>query len=76
MGKKAEFHVQCKLQKGDQFQTSWIPVKYVDCETIRLKEGDTWEDGWKIIETGTMIPSDRITEMQKRHKNHRKATDV
>lgn len=44
------FYRQCKLQKGDMHQTSWLPEAFaVEGKTLRLREGDAWVEGWVVI---------------------------
>lgn len=45
-------YTQCALQKGDVWQTVFIPSKFAKLgETIKLKNGEVWEDGWKVRAT-------------------------
>lgn len=74
---KEEYYIQCKLQKDNQFQYSWLPEKVVkNTETVDLKEEEDWNRGWKIVEKGAMKPKSVIEEIQRNQKGHRKATDI
>ena len=51
---------QCNLEKpipgpggGTRHQVSWIPEEFAKKgKFLRLKEGDVWEDGWKVTGVG------------------------
>lgn len=46
-------YVQCKLQKGNTHQTSWIPKEHASLNTVlKLRENGVWEDGWVVVFAG------------------------
>ncbi len=67
---------QCRLQRITDFamDVAWIPSKYaVIGNYIRLDEdGDTY----KILETWTTLPSDKVLERSQDYKRTRKASDI
>jgi hypothetical protein len=49
-----ERYRQCKLRKGNSFQTSWLPDCFAKLgKVLRLRDQDKkWDDGWVVIEVG------------------------
>ena len=43
---------QCKLRKGNVYQTAWIPVKFAVKGKILRLIGD---DGWLVLEVGAYL---------------------
>ena len=65
---------QCKLQKGDTYQVSYIPDCYAEIgRLIKLKEGDIWESGWEVIEVSNN-KTDCPPDYRKDIRGHRKTT--
>ncbi len=57
------YHRQCKLQKENTFQTSWIPEKFAKVGNyVNLKESK----GWKVIEVHTKMRTRRVMEIANR----------
>jgi hypothetical protein len=58
--------------------TSWIPKRYaVVGRFIKLKSEDgSWEDGWKVHQTHTELPTKMVLEREQDYRQTRKASDV
>ena len=66
-------HVQCKLQKGNTFQTAWIPRKFAILDKyVKLKD----DNGWRVIEVYRPLPSSKIPLIRDIFRHHRKVTDI
>ena len=67
------FHVQCKLKKGNTTQYSWIPEKFANKgKFVKLKD----DDGWKVIEVYSRENSKFVNERQMDYKHQRKVSDI
>jgi len=54
-------YAQCDLGKGNQRQTAWIPLAYAKVgAVIKIKVGDSWEDGWMIRAVHGKDGSDKL----------------
>jgi hypothetical protein len=75
MSKKTAYR-QCKLQKGNSHQMSWIPEKFaVLNKTLKLKgEGEDWDDGWVVKEVHSRREDDEMLDPHAAIKGHRKNT--
>ena len=70
-------HTQTKLQKNESFQTAWIPTQYAEVGNhVKLRVKGEWNNGWKIIETGTVMESAEVNDRTQDYKNMKKATDI
>jgi hypothetical protein len=72
---KTTYYRQCRLQRGNCHQVSWIPEPYcVKDKVLKLKNSDgVWENGWVVKGAGT----NRITDVPHAEgliRAHRKAT--
>lgn len=72
---------QCTLYRhigGVSIETvSWIPEEFaVKNNIIKLKDGEKWEDGWKIVFVGARKESVEVHERSRDHLKQRKASDV
>lgn len=57
---------QCKLKRGTETQTSWIPSKFAQKDRVlRLKD----EEGWVVEEVGGTLSKDMIKAQEKRSRN-------
>jgi len=58
--------------------TSWIPKRYaVVGRYIKLKSEDgTWDDGWKVHQAHTELPTKVVLEREQDYRQARKASDV
>ena len=74
----APMSIQCHLRRGKEKMTSWIPKRYaVVGRYIKLKSEDgTWEDGWKVHQTYTELPTKVVLEREQDYRETRKASDV
>lgn len=67
-------YIQCKLQKENRYQVSWIPEKFAVLNKIlKLKENEIWEDGWKVIEIGG-LKLEKVPHVPTLIRHHRKKT--
>ena len=74
---------QCILWKpdpsvnGGSFQTSWIPEKFAKKgKVLELKEGDKWEDGWKVYSVGARAKNDIVHRASMAHTRQRGKSDI
>jgi len=50
-------YTQCKLRRGNVFQTAWIPSLFAKENLyIKIKE----EDGWQVVSCGGTLPADYV----------------
>ena len=75
------FYRQCSLEKktpeGTLNQVSWIPEEFAKKgKFIKLKEGEEWQDGWKVINVGGRKEEKEVRERSRDHKNQREASDI
>jgi len=75
MSKKTAYR-QCRLQKGNSHQMSWIPEKFsVLNKTLKLKNGDdAWDNGWVVKSVHGRREDDEMYDSHDAIKGHRKAT--
>lgn len=74
---KKTYYKQCDLQKGNMFQTSWIPEKFATLNRVlKLRDGDgKWDDGWVVIRAGqNRVEDSSMPDLHKEIRGHRKAT--
>ena len=71
-------HVQCKLRRGTSITTSWLPQRYaVPGKHLRLRdEQGAWEDGWEVVETGSIALTDEVMLRSQDYKKQREASDI
>ena len=80
--KKQPFYRQCNLTKktedSELRQVSWIPEKFaVKDKFVKLKEGNEWEDGYKVCSVGDHRASEQeVNAMKWYHTKHRKHSDI
>lgn len=70
---------QCRMRKNNSIVVSWIPSKFAKVgNTVGLKHGEQWDEGWKVLSVGSMISEKRLQEQEKRLRNgsHRKGSDI
>jgi len=75
--------VQCELEKktetGSVTKTvTWIPECYAKVgRYIKLKDNEgLWEDGWRVVCTGSKMIASTLTERSQDFKRTRKASDI
>ncbi len=74
---KKTYYRQCRLQKGNTHQMSWIPEEFaVKGKIIKLRDEDgVWDDGWKVNEAySTRLETHDLPDPHSEIKGHRKAT--
>jgi len=71
------FYVQCTLKRGSAIQTSWIPEKFAKVgKNIKLKSGDSWEDGWIVANCWSKRSYDFLRKHEKDYLKIRDITDI
>ena len=72
------FHVQCQLKRGTTHSTSWLPQKYANVGRFgKLRDDDgVWQDGWEVVVTGIVRPTDEVMERERASLPQRVASDV
>lgn len=79
---KDKFYVQCRLNKpspegGTSYRTAWIPEKFAqEGRILKLKIGEDWSDGWKVIDTWGRKSSKEMSERSRYHLTQRDASDI
>ena len=78
---KKYFQKQCNLEKkiptGVLRQVSWIPENFaIVGRYVKLKEGDVWEDGWKVASVGARRSSDEAIARGRDYLKQRDSSDV
>jgi hypothetical protein len=73
---KTTYYRQCKLQKKNTFQTSYIPEEFaVMNKIIKLRDNNVWDDGWKVIAvSSSRHADDNLPDSHSSIKAHRRAT--
>lgn len=73
MSKKINY-CQCRLQKKNTHQTSYIPEEYaVKGKFIKLRDGEgVWDDGWEVM--SVVRSEDAVPDWYSEIKHHRKNT--
>jgi len=74
---KTVYYKQCKMQKKNSFQTSYIPEEFaVLNKFLKLRgEDGEWDDGWKVIFISeNRHADDKLPDYHYQIKQHRKAT--
>lgn len=66
-------HIQCKLQKGNIFQTAWIPEQYAKKNKYLTIKRD---QGWIVIETYSKMLSKEVQKRSIDYRNQRKVSDI
>lgn len=73
MAHHPEVYAQCKLQRGDSFQTVWIPSVFAKRgKYLRIKG----VDGWRVIGVGKFLNQEIVLAMANEHRHHRSVTDI
>jgi hypothetical protein len=70
---------QCKLQKGNTFQVSWLPKEFaVVGRYVKLKEDGKWDNGWQVNEAYLTASrsQEEVVDRSQDYKRTRKASDV
>jgi hypothetical protein len=57
--------------------TSWIPEQFASLgNCVKIKNGEEWEDGWKIVIVGARKEDVEVHERSRDHLKQRKASDI
>lgn len=73
-----DYHIQCKLRRGNVEQVTWLPSKFAQKNKfLKLKNinGD-WEDGWEVIEVWKKLPTQEVLERERDYLHQREASDI
>lgn len=58
-------------------QISWIPEQFAKLgKFLKLKEGDIWENGWKVAFVGGRMSRQERIDRGDDYKRQRKASDI
>jgi hypothetical protein len=74
---KQVFYKQCRLQKGDSHQVSWIPEQFaVRGKILKLRDdAGIWDNGWEVKGAGShRVESHGLLDAHQIIKSHRQAT--
>jgi len=66
-------YCQCKLRKGSNVTTSWLPEEFAKKGKILMLEHD---DGWEVIEAGMSMDYKEVNDRSQDYKKQRKASDI
>jgi hypothetical protein len=69
-------YTQCLLQKGEAYQTSWIPSKFaVVGMVLKIKDdADRWVNGWVVQAAYSEVEDEDLPDYRRAIRNHRKRT--
>ena len=76
------FYKQCRLERREGHvrmeRTTWLPEAFaVEGGTVRLRDGDTWTDGWTVVSaSGTRLPERVAVNQAHAHTRQRRASDI
>ncbi len=70
---------QCRLVKkirdGEMIQTSYIPAEFARAgRVVKIREGDTWDDGWQVRIVGGSLTEDELTALDQAHRKFERET--
>ena len=72
------YYYQCRLRRGETFQTAYIPEKFAKPHNrLKIKKDDgTWEEGWFVqaIYYNSKVDEKMLPDSHKSTKEHRKRT--
>lgn len=72
-----EHYRQCKLKRGNTYQTSWIPEKFAkQNKYVKLKTNGEWIDGWQVVHVGARMDEASALKNSQNYKHQRKASDI
>lgn len=81
-GSEMNNHKQCHLVKWNGYKVThyhaWIPEEFAEIgEIVKIKQDDgSWDDGWVVFQTFTMLPTTTVIERSQDYKKTRKASDI
>jgi len=78
---KATGYRQCLMVKHQQeaivSRLSYVPEPFCkEGMILKLKDGDYWSDGWKVISAGSLKDADLVEGGSRQHLYHRDQTDL
>lgn len=72
-----QHHAQCLLRRGQAHQVAFIPESFAKTgKTLKLKEGESWVDGWRVISVFSRMSSVALAERSRDYLHQRKASDI
>jgi hypothetical protein len=74
MAHHPEVYAQCRLRRGNTFQTAWIPSIFaVRGKYLRIRN----VDGWRVIGVGKFLNHSYVLNvLSNEHRHHRSVTDI
>jgi hypothetical protein len=68
-------YTQCKLERDDVVQVSWIPSRHAQLgKVLQLFENGDWIDGWVVKETWQTVDETELPDSHAERKAHKRAT--
>lgn len=76
--KNDSMHIQTTMINGNKKLISWIPSKYaIIGNYLQLLDNDkSWNNGWKVISIGHILPTKTVMRNSQDYKRTRKASDI
>jgi len=71
--KKCNTMTQCKLERKNIIEISWIPNKFAQKDTYLEIDG---VNGWKVLEVWTTMDTDKVLDSERDYKKTRIASDI
>ena len=71
--KKCKKMTQCKLERKDIIEISWIPDEFAKKDNYLEIDG---VNGWKVLEVWTTMGSDKVIGNERDFKKTRPASDI
>lgn len=72
-----DYHRQCDLVKGNDRTTTWIPEMFAKVgKTLKLQDGDGWDEGWVVSSVGVRLESSKVKDNSRDYLRQRKASDI
>lgn len=71
-------YIQCRLQKGESFQITWLPEKYAKVGNyVKILMGkDQWENGWQVLSCGVKLDEEMAIKQRDYYRTQREGSDV
>ena len=78
---KATGYRQCILHRTDWIgytsRVSYIPEPFGrEGKVLKLKDGETWSDGWKVASAGSLRDADLVEHGERAYIYQRDRTDI
>jgi hypothetical protein len=73
---KLTYYRQCRLQKENSQQMSWIPEEFAEVnKVLKLRNEDgEWDNGWTVTSVGNRLEEHYLPNVNQMIKGHRKNT--